>query len=244
MEVRREALSPTVFAWVSPEHRFGSDAFLLAHFARARRRDTVCDLCSGCGIVPLLLARQDPPQRIYAVEIQPEAAALIERGAAESGLDGRIVPVCADLRRLETPGAESCDLVTCNPPYRPAGSGALSGSEAARIARHEVLCTLEDVCRSAARLLKTGGRFCLCQRPQRLGDVICALRAARLEPKRLRFAAKTPQDPPWLCLIEGRKGGRPGLSVEPVLGMYEDGRFSAEMETVYGWDAARQKGSE
>lgn len=239
-----EPLSETVSVCVSPEHRFGSDAFLLADFAHARRRDVVCDLGTGCGIIPLLLARRDPPERIYAVEIQQQAVRQLSASLAASRLEERIIPIHADLRTLKTPAAESCDLVTCNPPYQAAGRGFVSEEPAARIARHEMLCTLEDVCRAAARLLKTGGRLCLCQRPERLCDAMASLRAARLEPKRLRFVSKTPQDAPWLFLIEGRKGGRPGLAVEPVLAVYEGERFSAEMEAVYGWDPAPKKGCE
>ena len=176
-----EALGGGLFLSVDGEHRFGLDAFLLARFAAPRRGDRVADLGCGCGIVPFLLWRDFRPARVDGVELQPAAVRLFARSVARSG-NPPLYPLEADLRRLEgLLPAGAFDLVTCNPPYFRAGSGPAGASASARLARQEGSCTLEEVCRSAARLLRSGGRFCLCQRPQRLAEVLAALRGAGLE---------------------------------------------------------------
>lgn len=221
-----EALSETVQVCVSPAHRFGTDAFLLSDFAAPRRKDTVCDLGAGCGIIPLYLYKQYGVSHCTGVELQPAAAAQFERGVAASGASGRVVPLCADLK--DAPALlpkGSFDLVTCNPPYKAGGAGIESEGEAQRIARHEIACTIGDVCRTAAALLRFGGRLCICQRPERLADVLCAMREENIEPKRLRFVAKTPESRPWLFLVEGKKGSKPFLQLEPSLFLAEGGRY-------------------
>lgn len=231
-----EELSPGVRVCISREHRFGTDAFLLADFARPRRKELACDLGSGCGIIPLLWFREkeEGPRQAWAVEVQPQAAEQLERSVEESGLTGRIIPLTADLKDLpDTVPRGSFDLVACNPPYKAAGGGILSETPAERIARHEVLCTIEDVCRAAKRLLRFGGRLCLCQRPERLADVICAMRKAGIEPKALRFVQKRPDTAPWLFLIEGKKGARPFLKVQPPLLIQGEGGFSRELLDIY-----------
>lgn len=208
MEVKREPLG-RLHICVSHAHRFGTDAFLLAAFSRYQVRDVACDLGTGCGIIPLVMERHMPPRQIYGLDIQPEAIRLLEQTVAENRLTN-LTPVLGDLRTL-WPDAplEQCTLVTCNPPYKAQGAGMESAGDAARIARHELLCDISDVCGSAARLLRFGGRLCLCNRPERLCDVLCAMRSAGIEPKRLRFVAKHPDTAPWLFLVEGKKGAKP-----------------------------------
>ena len=203
MEVKREPLG-RLHICVSHAHRFGTDAFLLAAFSRYQVRDVACDLGTGCGIIPLVMERHMPPRQIYGLDIQPEAIRLLEQTVAENRLTN-LTPVLGDLRTL-WPDAplEQCTLVTCNPPYKAQGAGMESAGDAARIARHELLCDISDVCGSAARLLRFGGRLCLCNRPERLCDVLCAMRSAGIEPKRLRFVAKHPDTAPWLFLVEGK----------------------------------------
>lgn len=236
-----ESLGGGVKIYVSRAHRFGTDGFLLSDFCAAERGEVAADLCSGCGIVALLWyrERERAPARCHCVEVQPEAAALLERSAGESGLQGEILPLCRDLRSLtrkDIPSA-SCDLVSCNPPYKAAGRGIESAREHALKARHEALCTLPDVCACAARILKVGGRLCLCQRPERLPEVFAAMREAGIEPKRMRLVQKRGDTPPWLVLIEGRRGGRPFLKVEaPLLIQDGQGGFSAELRQIYGWE--------
>ncbi len=181
------------------------------------------------------MLRDCSPRLTYAVDIQQQAIEQLKDSLRISGLEGKIIPRLADLKELDSLPAGAFDVVTCNPPYKAGGAGILSELAAEQIARHEVLCTMEDVCNAAARLLKYGGRLCLCQRPERLADVISAMRAADIEPKRLRFVAKTPSSAPWLFLLEGKKGSKPFMQVEPVLSVYDGDEFSAEMSRIYGW---------
>lgn len=221
---------------VGPVHKFGTDAFLLADFAQARHKDLCADLGTGCGIIPIVLYKKYDPCKIYAVELQPEAAAQCRETVQTSQLEEKIFPIEADLRELGdriAPG--TLDLVTCNPPYKISCTGILNDDRQRQIARHEITCTIEDVCRTASRLLKFGGRLCICQRPERLADVICAMRAHRLEPKRLRFAAKDAQTLPWLMMIEAKLGAKPFIQVEqPLFSMNPDGSFTDEMLKIYG----------
>ena len=215
--MHREPLGGNLHICVSEAHRFGTDACLLTAFSGYLRKDTVCDLGTGCGIIPMLMERQDPPEHLFALDIQPDAIELLEQTVAENKLTN-LTPVCGDLRQLwpEAPLGR-LSLVTCNPPYQPVGAGMESMLPQHRIARHEVCCQIGDVCRAAAALLRFGGRFCVCNRPERLCDVLCAMREAGLEPKRLRFVAKDAQSAPWLFLAEGKKGAKPFLRTEATL---------------------------
>jgi len=123
--------------------------------------------------------------------------------------------------------------VTCNPPYKAANTGLVSAGQSALIARHETLCTLDDVCACAARLLRFGGRLCMSQLPERLVDVMEAMRRHRVEPKSIRFVAQEAGMAPWLFLIEGKRGAKPFLTVDPPILLQESGRISREMERVY-----------
>lgn len=237
-DFRWEQLSESISICIGGSHRFGTDAFLLEHFAGVRGIDTVCDLCAGCGIVGLLMLRRErPPACVSALEIDEDAFALMEQTCAISQLEGRFKPVLGDLRQVEEYfPAHSFRLVTCNPPYFPRSSGFLCPEQRRLHARHEGedSCSIRDVCRVAAYLLQYGGRFCLCQRPERLGEVLSAMSDCGLEPKRLRFVQKTPESAPWLFLAEGKAGAKPGLSVSAPL-YVEDGKgdYSAEMKEIY-----------
>ena len=132
---------------------------------------------------------------------------------------------------------QELDVITCNPPYKIDNTGAKNDLEAVSIARHEMMCTIDDVCKAAARNLKFGGRLCICNRPQRLCDIMVAMRENGLEPKRVRFVSKNPDIAPSLVLVESRKGGNPFLQVEPALFTQgENGGFSDEMNRIYGLD--------
>lgn len=219
---------------VSDLHRFGTDAVLLADFAAPSGRDIACDLGTGCGIVPLLWCRAPVPPAVTAVDISPDAIDLLTRSVALNGLEDRLTPLCADLRELPAELAGRFRLVTMNPPYQPVDTGPASDCEGRRRARQEVTCTLTDVANAATRLLQTGGRFCLCLRPERLADALEALRRADLEPKRLRFVAVRPGAAPNLFLLEGKKGAHPGLRVEPTLVLTDgEGNDSPEMAGIY-----------
>lgn len=218
---------------VSHAHRFGTDAFVLADFAGARHKDIVCDLGTGCGIIAVLMKLRYHPDTVYGIDIQQEAIAQLKITISRSCLDG-IIPICMDLKNLDPPAPlEKCDVVVCNPPYKAAGAGIESGLEAHRIARHEVMCSLGDVCAAAARLLKFGGRLCICSRPERLADAVSAMRENGIEPKRLRFVSKDSATAPWLFLMEGRKGGKPFMKVMEGLYMGSGG-ISPQLRKIYG----------
>jgi tRNA1(Val) A37 N6-methylase TrmN6 len=216
---------------ISTEHRFGTDAFLLADFARPRHKDAVCDLCTGCGIIAMIMHRNFQPKKLYAVEIQPKAYEQLELSISKSGVQNAAA-VLGDLREWKSP--EPLDVITCNPPYKISGTGAKNESESVTIARHEEMCTVDDVCKAAARNLRFGGRLCICNRPERLSDVVTAMRANGIEPKRLRTVHKNPECPPWLILVEGRKGGNNFIQIEkPLFVRSADGGISEEMQKIY-----------
>ena len=229
-----EKLSDTIEICISAEHRFGTDAFLLADFAAPRRKDLVCDLCTGCGIIALLMKRNNEPKKIYAVDIQSQAIEQLKLSVDKSNIDN-VEPICADLKDLWNDAPDRIlDVVTCNPPYKLNDTGAKNDIDAVTIARHEVLCTIDDVCESASKLLKFGGRLCICNRPERLADVIVAMKKHDIEPKRIRFVSKNPKSAPWLFLIEGKKGSKPYLKVEPHLYINGENGFSEELLRIYG----------
>ena len=211
MEHSTEILYNKTEVFCSAVHRFGSDALLLARFAEPKRLQRAADLCSGCGIVSLEWHDRGHRGPCTALELQPEGSALLAEAVAQQGLD-HITPVCADLRSWRE-GEGSFDLCACNPPYFT--DGPQSANAAHALARHENTCTLEDVCTCAFRLLKDGGRFALCHRPERLAEVLAVLRAHRLEPKRLAFVKNQPDAAPWLFLVEAQKNRKTGLRIEP-----------------------------
>ncbi len=228
-----EELKSGLYVCRSETHSFGTDAFLLTGFCRYREKDTVCDLGTGCGIIPLLMQRHLPPKQVFALDIQPEAIEQLREGLAACSPVPAITPVLADLRNLwDGAPVHTLDLVTCNPPYKANETGILSAETAKQIARHEVSCTFWDICEAAAKLLRYHGRFCICCRPERLTDCMCAMRESGIEPKRLRFVAKTPEDAPWLFLLEGMKGAKSFLRTEPVLYMRSGSGMTAEAAQI------------
>ena len=228
-----EKLSDDIFVCASEDHRFGTDAFLLSDFTNYKRNDLVCELGTGCGIISLIMSRQDPPKKIYAVDIQENAIEQLRLGIEKSRLTN-IIPVCADLKTLwDTAPFGQCSLVVCNPPYKATNAGIESKLTSQRIARHEILCNINDVCRAADRLLKFGGRLCMCNRPERLGDVITAMKSNNIEPQLLRFVSNTPEQAPWLFLIEGKKGSKPYMKVAPQLYMTGENGYSDEVKKIY-----------
>lgn len=231
-----ERLSPKISVIVSPQHTFGTDAVLLADFAAPKNKDYACDLGTGCGIIPLLWCRGSAPARVAAVELQEKGWLQAKRSFEMNGLQGRAEVFNADLRSLRgVLPMGAFDLVTMNPPYQAVSTGIESAEQAHRLARHELTCTLEDAVNAAAGLLNFGGRFCLCQKPERLTDVLTAMRAAGLEPKRLRFVCQRQGDRPWLFLVEGKKGRKPGLVVMPPLALQdENGMPTQEIDKIYG----------
>ena len=195
-----------------------TDSFALGWFARPGRGARVCDLGCGTGLLGTLLLAREASLRLENVEVNAAALSLARRGFSENGWDAAFRE--GDLRENSVlPEAGSMDYCVCNPPYFRRESGASAEGPARRTAREETSCTIEDVCAAAARVLRWGGGFALVYRPERLTDLLCALRQNAIEPKRLRFLVKRPDAAPSLVLAEGRRGGRPGLTVEPPLVM-------------------------
>lgn len=232
---KKEYLGKNIWCFLSDEHSFGTDALLLADFAGPKPSDKCCDLGSGCGIIPLIWCKKSSGT-ITAVEIQQKGFEQIERAIEFNGLSGRLTAVNSDLRDLKGKlEFGSYNLVTMNPPYTKAGAGIVSASGSDTIARHETMCTLEDICVTALKLLNFGGRLCMCIRPERTAELFFEMKKQGIEPKRLRFVSKRSGCKPWLALIEGRKGGKSGMTVENEFNIYMPGsdEYTDEVKSLY-----------
>lgn len=221
--------------WSEAQFRLSTDSMLLADFCQLAPQSAVCDLGCGCGSLSLLLCGKYPLLRVTGVELQPQAAALAEENAAQDGLDGRFSVIRGDLREHRTLLAHgSFDAVVSNPPYYPVGSGKCAASPALAAARTELTCSLGELCTCAAWLLKSGGRFFLVHKPERLADLMVSLRENRLEPKRLRLVRHRVGGPVSLVLLEARLDGKPGLVFEPDLALFdENGAESEDHKRIY-----------
>lgn len=215
--------------------QIGTDAVLLSDFPEMGGVRRVCDLGAGSGIISILLAWQHPEITVDGIDLLPQAAQTAKENAALCGLTDRVRFIQGDLRRhRELLKAGDYDLVVTNPPYYPAGSGKSAADGDTATARDERSCTLRDVCAAGAYLTRYGGRFAMVHKPERLGEVICAMHEAGLEPKRLRLVQHTAGSPPSLILIEGRRGGRPSLKIQaPLLLTDENGGESREIRRIY-----------
>lgn len=218
-------------------YRHSVDPLLLCAFATIGAADRVADLGTGCGVIPLLLARCGKGREFVGIEVQEGLAAQAAANVRRNGLDGRVAILHADLRELPAAIAPaSFDVVLANPPYRSPQSGRLALGEERAASRHELAGGLDDFLAAAARLLAHGGRCAVILLPERLVELLAAMRARRLEPKRLRLVHSRPGRPACLVLVEGRKGGRPGLAVEAPLLVYGEGEgrdYSEEMLGIF-----------
>ena len=216
---------------------FGMDAVLLSGFARVKKGEKVLDLGTGTGIIPILLEAKTEGSLFVGLEIQPESVDMARRSVALNGLSDRVRIEEGDIRRAsELFGAGVFDVVTANPPYMPVGGGLKNPQEPKAIARHEVLCSLEDVLREGAGLLHPGGRMYLVHRPQRLVEIFAGMRRHRLEPKRMKCVHPYVDRPANMVLIEAVKGGNAQLTVEkPVVVFRAPGEYTDEIRQVYGY---------
>lgn len=202
---------------------FGTDAFLLASFIKSTPSKIGVELGSGTGIISLLLAERNKLKRIYAVEIQKDFAELTERNAKANTLDGKIITVNADVTKIKADVTQGeVDVVFTNPPYMKTTSGKRNESDAKYIARHEVCGDINDFCKAGFRLLKHGGRFYAVWRPDRLCDLLYAMRVNRLEPKNITFVHADKSSEPSMVLVSAIKGGASGAVVTPPLFLYAD----------------------
>lgn len=216
---------------------FGMDAVLLSGFARVKAGETAVDLGTGTGIIPILLEAKTEGRHFTGLEIQEEFAKMAARSVRLNGLEDRVEIVQGDIREASRLfGKASFDVVTSNPPYMNDSHGLKNPDLPKAIARHEVLCTLEDVVREAALLLKPGGRFYMVHRPHRLAEIISVLRVYRLEPKRMKLVHPFVDKEANMVLIEAVRGGRSMIKVEaPVIVYREPGVYTDEIYTIYGY---------
>lgn len=216
---------------------FGMDAVLLSGFATVKDGARVLDLGTGTGIIPILLEAKTGAAHLTGLEIQADSADMAERSVILNGLEEKIDIVTGDIKEADKLfDAASFDVVTCNPPYMIGQHGLKNPGDAKAIARHEIFCTLEDVVSQAARLLVPGGKFFLVHRPFRLAEIIVTLQRYKLEPKRMRLVYPFVDKEPNMVLLEAARGGRPRMTVEKPLIVYESpGVYMPEIYEVYGY---------
>ncbi len=216
---------------------FGMDAVLLSGFARAKKGNTVLDMGTGTGIIPILMEAKTEASRFVGLEIQEESAEMARRSVALNGLEEKITIVTGDIKEAGSLfDAASFDVITCNPPYMIGQHGLVNPEDAKAIARHEILCTLEDVIAQAAVLLKPGGNFFMVHRPFRLAEIMILLHQYKLEPKRMQMVHPFIDKEPNMVLIEANRGGKPRMSVEKPLIIYkEPGVYMPEIYEIYGY---------
>lgn len=235
--IHLEPLGNGISIFVSDSYHFSTDTILLADFSKPKGYKKCAELGTGCGTIPLLWCRHNKSLEITAVEIQQNACELAQKSIEQNNLSDNIKLINSDLRELKGKIPFGYyDVVVCNPPYKIGGGGITNPESSKQIARHETECTLDDICKTASQLLQFGGRFCICQRPERLADVMESMRKFAIEPKTLRIVQQRKSKAPKLFLLEGRRGGKRGfLNVMPTLFIEnEDGEFSEEMMNIYG----------
>lgn len=219
---------------------FGMDAVLLSGFAKVKPGERALDLGTGTGIIPILLEAKTKGKHFTGLEIQEESAKMASRSVKLNDLEEKIQIVTGDIKEAKQIFAGTYfDVVTSNPPYMNAEHGLVSKGSPKAIARHELLCNLEDVVKAAADCLKVGGRFYMVHRPHRLVDIMTACRKYRLEPKRMRMVQPYENKEPNMVLIECIKGGNPMIKVEPPLIVYQEVNvYTSEILQIYGYEQA------
>ncbi len=233
--VKKEPLGDGFCVYTSPHHTFGTDAVLLADFSKSRKQEKLVDIGTGCGIIPLLLFRDNCVKSAVGIDISEEACTLCEIIKSELDLSNFTV-INSDIKEIKGKTEFGCNsLVTCNPPYKAATGGLKNEDSIICTARHEVACSLTDIVSAAAKMLQTSGRLCICHRPERLAELMDIMRENKIEPKRLRLVAQRIGKEPWLVLLEGKKCANTGLRIMPTLYVEdENGDFSGEMLKIYG----------
>lgn len=215
---------------------FGMDAVLLSNFARVKKGERVLDLGTGTGIIPILLTAKTEGESFVGLEIQEESADMARRSVLHNHLEDKVEIVTGDIKEAaQVFGSASFDVITTNPPYMIGQHGIANASDTKAIARHEVLCTLEDILRESARILKPRGRFYMVHRPFRLAEILSKMVEVGIEPKRMRMVHPFIDKEPNMVLIEGMRGGNSRMTVERPLIVYKEvGVYSDELLGEYG----------
>ena len=208
---------------------YGTDAYLLSAFVKARPYGTAAEIGSGSGIISLLLAARRKFSHIYALEVQEYYASLTGRNAVLNGLDGTVEALHVDAREFKT----ECDTVLMNPPYMKTESGRRNADDGKYAARHEVHGDVRELCGAASRILKYGGDFYAVYRPDRMADFVCAMRESGIEPKTLCFVYQSVSHQPCLMLISGKKGGKSGMTLLRPLILTENGEQTEDVKKIY-----------
>lgn len=216
---------------------FGMDAVLLAGFANVKEKNKVLDLGTGTGVIPILLEGRNKGGHFTGLEIQEESADMARRSVKGNSLEEKIDIVTGDIKEASKIfGAASFDVVTSNPPYMNHNHGLVNPNQPKAIARHELLCSLEDVIREASKVLKQNGRFIMVHRPFRLAEIIEVMKRYKLEPKRMKFVHPYINKEPNMVLIEALKGGNPMVKIEAPLIVYkEENVYTDEIFHIYGY---------
>ncbi|MBQ7925435.1 MAG: tRNA1(Val) (adenine(37)-N6)-methyltransferase [Lachnospiraceae bacterium] len=216
---------------------FGMDAVLLTGFARAKTTDRLLDLGTGTGIIPILMEAKYHCAHLTGLEIQEESADMAARSVALNGLTSKIDIITGDIKEADKLfESASFDCITCNPPYMIEQHGITNPEAPKAIARHEIKCTLEDIIGQTAKLLKPGGHFFMVHRPFRLAEIMTRLSENKLEPKRMQLVYPYVDKEPNMVLIEAVRGGRPRMTVEKPLIVFEKpGVYMPEIRDVYGY---------
>lgn len=209
--------------------KFGTDAVVLSDFSKDIKSAETLDLCTGSGIIPLLLYAKTKTKHFCGIEIQEEIADMAARSVNLNKLSEKIEIKCADLKdSISIYGKRRFDLITCNPPYMKAGSAVLNDSDSKIISRHEVKCTLEDIIKISSSLLTLTGHLSMVHKPSRLCDIIYTMRSCSIEPKRIRFVHNHAHDAPMLVLVDGLFGGRSDVKILPPLILRNDDDTDSE----------------
>ena len=232
MEYTVETLAHGTKVCINNTHRFGTDAFLLSHFAEVKYAQKALDMGTGCGIIPLRWKDMGHNGEAFGLEIDQQGTDLLKESIRLNGYEN-LTAINGDVREFRTEKADF-DVITCNPPYFTAGKPKDDEKKASF--RHQLTLTDDDVAAAAYRLLRDNGKLCICQRPDQLAQVIFAMKSNRIEPKVIRFVRQRKNSPhPWLVLVDGRKNGGKSLTVMPDLFMEDDnGGPSIELQKIYG----------
>ncbi len=230
-----EKLSDDINIVISKEHNFGTDTILLADFSMPKKYEKALEIGTGCGAIPLYWSCFEGAKYTVAVEIQKTAASMAKRSVELNGLESKIEVVNKDIKEfINIADKGTYDVVVCNPPYKAYGCGIVNEDVKKKLARHEYTCTIDDVTMAASNLLRFGGRLCVCQRMERLCDVLFSMKNKKIEPKKIRFVQQRRDSAPKFFMVEGKSGAKPGMTAMPTLFIEDEhGGDSEEIRRIY-----------